>query len=188
MLNTFYDKFIFTNGLQYRHGNFFLVDMPFLICPTEVLSGLLCTDNPDFERHVYYGVKRSVSERMVGQFKIEFGFTGDKMVSFLEQFFVASGWGTIKNVDLDMQGRKAIVQVLNNPLTAQLRGKVKTASDHILRGILAGIFTKVFAENVECVETHCVALGGEDCEFIIKRQHEFDFSDKRVQEQLEAEI
>ena len=188
MLNTFYDRFIFTNGLKYRHSNFFLINLPFLICPTEILSGMLNTDNPDFERHLYYNVKQSVSQRLVGQFGLEFGFKGEKMVNFLEQYFVASGWGGISNVDLDFEGKKAIVRVVNNPLTGQLRGKVKTPSDHILRGIFAGLFSKVFNESVECVETHCIALGEEDCEFIIKRQSEFDVSDKRVQEQLELEI
>ncbi len=188
MLNSFYDRFIFTNGLHYKNSNFFLVNLPFLICPTELLSGMLNTDNPAFERHVYYNVKQSVRERLVSQFGLEFGFKGEKMVNFLEQYFVASGWGNIKNVDLDFQRKKAIVRVLNNPLTGRLRGKVKTPSDHIVRGILAGLFSKVFQSNVECVETHCIALGEKDCEFIIKKQHEFDVSDKRVQAQLELEV
>jgi len=188
MLNSFYDKFIFTNGLQYKHNNFFLVNLPFLICPTEIVIGLLNTDNPAFERHVYYNVKHSVRDRLVAQFGLEFGFKGEKMVNFLERYFVASGWGDIRNVDLDFDAKKAIIRVKNNPLTGRLRGKVKTPSDHILRGIFAGLFSKVFGEGVECVETHCIALGEEDCEFIIKKQAEFDVSDERVQEQLELEV
>jgi len=188
LLNKFYDKFIFANGLHYRKNNFFLVDLPFLICPAEVLVGLLELNDPEFERKIYYAVKKSVASRLIPAFGSEFGFKGSRMVDFLEKYFMASGWGKLSNVDLDIEARKAIVKVSNSALTTRLRKPVKMPADHILRGIIAGIFSAVFRESVECVETHCVALGESGCEFIVKKQHLFDFSDKRVRYQLEPQI
>lgn len=188
MLNTFYDKFIFTNGLKYRHNNFFLINLPFLICPTELLAGLLETGNTEFERQLYLSVKRSVNNHLIGQFGTDFGFKGEKMVNFLERYFVASGWGNIKNVDLDLEAKKAIVRVTNNSLALRLHKKHGMPIDHILRGIFAGLFSHVFQQNIDCVETHCTALGEADCEFIVKQQSEFDFGDKRVRQQLELDV
>ncbi len=188
MLNRFYDKFIYANSLKYKHNNFFLVNLPFLVCPVQLLSGLLETNDPEFEKKLYASIKKSVSEQLIPAFGTGFGFRGKKMVVFLEQYFTASGWGTIKNVDLDFDAKKAIVRVSNNPISSNLNPKVKAPADHILRGIFAGLFSRVFEESVDCVETHCCALGEGDCEFIIKKQSLFDFSDKRVRRQLEAEI
>jgi len=187
-LNRFYDKFIYANSLKYKHNNFFLVDLPFLVCPTQLLSCLLETNDPEFEKKLYVAIRESVADNLIPAFGLEFGLRGKKMVAFLEQYFVASGWGTIKNVDLDFNSKKAIVRVSNNPVAKNLNSKLKAPADHILRGILAGLFSRVFEESVDCVETHCCALGGNSCEFIIKKQSLFDFSDKRVRRQLEAEI
>ena len=188
MLNNFYDKFIFTNGLKYRHNNFFLVNLPFLICPSQILAGLLETNDVEFQKRLYCSVKESVASRFAPPIGTEFGFHGEKLANFLESYFVASGWGLIQNVDLDLDARKAIVKVSNNPFAKMLSKKCSMPVDHILRGIIAGIFSFIFKEPVDCVETHCFALGEQDCEFIVKRQNEFDISDKRVQQQLELEI
>ena len=188
VLNTFYDKFYYAGALKYKHNNFFLGRFPFLICPAEVLIGLLETHDPEFEKKLYKAVRRSVANYLMPSFRNEFGFHGEKLAKFLERYFVASGWGSINNVDIDFEAKKAIVKVSNNPLSARLHGKASMPADHILRGILAGIFCCVFEEPVDCVETHCTALGESDCEFIIKRQREFDFGDKRVQQQLDLDV
>jgi len=187
LLNRFYDKFIFANALKYRQGKFSLANLPFLICPAELLIGLLETNDLEFEKRLYYAVRKSAANHLIPAFGTGFGFHGEKLLNFLERYFVASGWGLIKNVDLDFKAKKAIVKVSNNPVSTKLHAKAKAPADHILRGLLAGIFSRVFDEAVECVETHCMALGEADCEFIVKKQREFDFSDKRVRQQLELE-
>jgi len=188
LLNNFYDKFIFTNALKYKNNNFFLANLPFLICPAEILAGLVETGDDDFNKRLYCSVKQSVSAHFAPPIGQEFGFQGEKLIAFLEQFFVASGWGLIQSVDLDLQGKKAIVKLSNNPLVPLLHNKPQMPADHLARGVIAGLFSYIFQEPVDCVETHCSALGEADCEFIVKRQHEFDISDKRVQKQLELEL
>ena len=187
MLNRFYDKFIFANSLKYKHSNFFLANLPFLVCPAELLVGLLETNDKEFEKKLYLAIRESVAKHLIPELGKEFGFKGEEMVNFFERYFVASGWGKISNVDLDFKAKKAIVKVSNNPIASRLHKKAKMPADHILRGIIAGVFSRVFKEWVDCVETHCCALGESDCEFIVKRQPEFDFSDKRVRQQLELE-
>ena len=188
LLNRFYDKFIYANSLKYTNNNFFLVDLPFLVCPVHLLSGLLETNDSEFEKKLYIAIRESVAKQFIPALGTEFGLRGKKLVVFLEQYFTASGWGTMKNIDLDFDAKKAIVNVANNPVTNRIHPKAKAPADHILRGVFAGLFSRVFEEPVDCVETHCCALGESDCEFIIKKQSLFDFSDKRVRRQLEAEI
>ncbi|MAG22285.1 MAG: hypothetical protein CL943_03205 [Candidatus Diapherotrites archaeon] len=188
MLNTFYDKFIFTNGLKYKNNNFYLLNMPFVIAPSELFIGLLEVDDEDFKRKLYYATKDSVRKHLIKEFDLDFGFKGAKLVTFLETYFVASGWGKIQTVDLNMGGKKAIVKVRNNPFSSHLHKKVSRPCDHFIRGILAGVFSRVFNAKVDCVEVHCAALGEQDCEFIIKKQGEFNLENKHVRRQLELDI
>ena len=188
MLNNFLDRFIFTNALHYRQNQFFLMNVPFLICPVDVLSGLLSTGNQDFEKQLYASVRKNVKENLVSQFGFGFGLESAQMVDFLSKFFTASGWGMLQSIDLDFKTKKAIVKVANSPFASRLHKKPSMPADHLLRGVIAGIFSSAFASDVDCVETHCTALGEADCEFIVKQQHLFDFSDKRVRQQLQLEI
>lgn len=184
LLNNFYDKFIFTNGLKFRDHNFFLMDLPFVICPTDLFIALLETGDPEFERKIYLTVKESMARRLIPIFGTGFGLHGEKMLDFMEKYFIASGWGLLKNIDVDFKAKKAIVSVSDSPVAKRLHHAPKGPIDHFLRGIIAGIFSGVFAESVDCVETHCSALGEKNCEFIVKKHNEFDFGDTRVRNQI----
>ncbi|MDP6670211.1 MAG: 4-vinyl reductase, partial [archaeon] len=82
----------------------------------------------------------------------------------------------------------AIVRVGNSPFGNGLHGEVSKPCDHILRGVFAGVFSKAFNVDVDCVEVHCTAIGGNDCEFIIKKPDEFNLENKHVLSQIELDI
>lgn len=184
MLNSFFDKYIFTNTLRYTHNNFFLVDMPFVIAPTSILLALVSNPDIDFQKKIYSEIKISSREYFLQKIS-DFGLDRDKQLKFVQEFFVASGWGAIQAVDLNFDSKRAIVVVDNSPFVAELKGKSKFAVDVFLRGVLAGLFSRIFNENIDCVEVECAALNFERCKFIIKPQQEFDFSNQVVKDQID---
>jgi predicted hydrocarbon binding protein len=188
MLNSFYDKFIFTNGLRYKHNNFFLGSLPFVIAPSELFVGLLETGDEEFERKLYYITKDTVKKRLLRRFGLDFGFEGEKLINFLKAYFVASGWGGIETIDFSFEGKRAILKVGNTPFSSMLHKKVSEPCDHLLRGIFAGVFTKAFKSSVDCVEVKCVAVGAPECEFIVKQREEFNIKSKYVRRQLGLDI
>lgn len=187
MLNNFFDKFIFTSTLKYTHSNFYLVDIPFLIAPIETLVGLSEVQDIDFQKKIYESVKKSTSEGLMKEFGLTIGSEKKKQLEFLESFFIASGWGQLQTIDLQPEGKKAIIVLDNSPFVAKLKGKTQISADVFLRGTLAGMFCRIFEENIDCVEAECAAISGERCKFIIKPKTEFDFSNKIVQDQLSHE-
>jgi len=88
---------------------------------------------------------------------------------------------------LQTESKRAIIVLDNSPFASKLKGKTQLSADVFLRGILAGIFSKIFGEDIDCVEAECAALIGERCKFIIKPKTEFDFTNKIVQDQLSHE-
>lgn len=188
MLNNFFDKFIFTNSLRYTHNNFYLMNIPFVIFPVDALNELFSKNDSDFNVKIYSAIKASVKNDLLKQFNIDFGLNGNKSLELVEQFFTASGWGNLQNVNLDLQKNHAIVSVSNSPFASELAGKISTESDHLIRGVLAGLFSYAFNEDVDCVETKCLCTGGEQCQFIIKPFKEFDLANPKTREQIEIKI
>ena len=184
MLNSFFDKYIFTNTLKYKNNNFFLLNIPFAIIPNEIIVAISSQNNPEFNRVLYSSVKENTQKNLVHQFQLDFGMDRKKAMHLFETFFTASGWGKIQNIDTDFNGKRAIIIVENSPVALSLKGKVSFPVDIMLRAIFAGIFSEVFQENVDCVESECAAVSGERCKFIIKPENEFDISKKSVRNQL----
>jgi len=187
LLNTFFDKFIFTNGLKYKHNNFFLINIPFCIVPSELLVSISALGKKQLDQDIYYAVKDSTRRSLLKQFDLDFGLEGKKNLGLISEFFSASGWGKISIVDLDEKGARAIIVVNSSPVASALHGKAKAPVDHFLRGIFAGLMWGFFNENVDCVETACTAINDQQCKFIIKKQAEFDFSHNFTRMQLNPE-
>ncbi|MCR4369171.1 MAG: hypothetical protein NUV67_04670 [archaeon] len=185
MLNSFYDKFIFTSGLKYQHNNFYLLNLPFVIMPVQALAAIAEQNDAKLGKQIYYAVKDAVRAGMKKEFSVDFGVQGDKGLEFMETFFSASGWGKVQRTNMDVSQTRALVTVTNSPVAMEAK-KAKMPVDTFIRGFLAGIFSNYFKTDVECVEVKCLALGEKECDFVVKPAKDFDFSKKAVKEQLDV--
>jgi predicted hydrocarbon binding protein len=163
------------------------MDISFIISPVETLISLCEVQDIEFQKKIYESVKKNTGESLMKEFGLTIGNEKKKQLEFLETFFTASGWGQLQTIDLQPEGKKAIIVVDNSPFAAKLKGKTQLSADVFLRGTLAGMFSKIFEENIDCVEAECAALNSERCKFIIKPKTEFDFANKIVQDQLSHE-
>jgi len=186
MLNSFFDKYIFTSTLKYTHNNFFLVDIPFMMVPVEMLIAVAGSSDVELHKKVYATVKQGTKEKFMPRLS-GFSTERNKELDFLKTFFMASGWGQIEVIDFNADSKRALVVLESSPFASALRGKATLPVDIFFKGMLAGAFSVLFKEDIDCVETECVALNNERCKFVLKPQTEFDFSNKMVQDQLHVE-
>ena len=184
MLNQFYDRFIFTNNLHYRNFNFYLMDIPLIIMPTELINAVLADGNEELHRSIYYNVKDATKAQLMKQFNFNFGMPADKQLKLIEQFFTGSGWGKVETVNISDEEKHAIVTVTNSPFAKHLKGRSDYEIDHFIRGVLAGVYSAYFREDMECVETKCQCVEAPVCEFVVKKKQEFDFERDEVKKQL----
>lgn len=184
MLNMFYDKFIFTNNLKFKHNNFYLMNIPFIICPVDMFAEIAGKEDMELNKKIYYSVKESVKKDVSKDFSESFALIGDKFHDLLSTYFSASGWGNIKTVDFSLSEKRAIVSVEDSAVALALKGKVKKQADHFLRGVLAGIFSVAYNTDFDCVELKCHALNDKPCEFVLKEKGKFDKSKEEFKLQL----
>ena len=183
MLNPFFDRFIFTNGIRFSNNQFFLMNTPFAILPVDILVGLAEISDPATNRAVYAAVKKQVAGSLVSGFSLSNSV--ELNARFLAEFFSACGIGGVSIVHLDVENKRAMLVVDHNPIAGSLVNKAKKPVDHVLRGVFAGVFSALFRNDLDCVEHQCIALNQKTCEFIVKPVHEFDFSKEEPKDQLE---
>lgn len=184
MLNLFYDKFLLTNNLKFKDYNFFLEDLPFVMFPVELLSVLLEKTTPEQEIAIYRAGKDAMQNRLAPRFKRGYGVADEKFLQFVLDYISFSGFGQFTIIHKDKEANKAILTLNNSPIAKALIGKCHRSSDHYVRGILAGVFSSVFKNDVDCVESHCQCTGAHSCEFIIQPYYLFDPENPQVKEQL----
>ena len=183
MLNSFYDKFIFTNGLQYRRNNFFLLNMPFAILPIDILVGIAEKEDKELNLQIYYSIKETVRNSLRKDMQVDFAAQGEGGLEFMQAYFTASGWGKIEQSDIDPQKCYALASVTNSPIAMRCKD-AKYPVDTILRAVLAGIFSIYFKKDVDCVEVKCASLNANQCDFVIKPAQEFNYENQYTRVQL----
>jgi len=186
MLNRFFDKFIFTNNLKFVHNNFYLANEPFIISPLAVFASLMTAKDEEFCRKLYYDVKQNTKEQIKKSSQIEFK-NKDELLSFWIEYLSYSGWGHLHVVNSNYKEKQAIVSLVDNPFTAIIKNPTENA-DHIMRGMLAAIFSNVFDDDIDCVETKCSLNNEKECHFILKKQDSFDYSKPETRKQINPKI
>jgi predicted hydrocarbon binding protein len=183
MINTFIDKYLFTNNLKYAHNNFYLGNIPFVFFPTNFLIELVASDKPEISKSIYEMVKKDARDHFFESVGVE-NVDGRKQLDFFVNFFTGSGWGKISVVDFSKESKRAIIVVDNSPFVEALKGKCTHHVDTFFAGMIAGAMSKIIGEDMDCVEVECAVAGAEHCKFIIKPKTEFDFSNPIVSAQL----
>jgi predicted hydrocarbon binding protein len=77
----------------------------------------------------------------------------------------AVGWGRVEVVSFDKPSKTATVRMRDNFECSVAGGR--DPSSHFVRGHLAGAFSAVFGSEAKVVETKCIAVGDEYCEFAV---------------------
>ena len=187
MLNNYYDKFIFTGQIKFNNGSFHLIDIPFFIFPSRILSDFLFNASEEEAKKIYFSVKKSV-RNFLPELKAKPKYSGISLVNFANDFFSSSGFGHIKVMQFDEEKTRAIVSVSESPFAFPFRNRSKKPLDHILRGIIAGTFSFALSKDLDVIETKCISVNSSECEFIVNSVKEFDFLKKNTLSQLNPKI
>lgn len=78
------------------------------------------------------------------------------------------GWGVIGDVQVNEKKKTARVRLYEN-FECELGEGCGKAYSQFYRGGIAGIFTRIFMEEVKVEETKCIAKGDPYCEFVVSK-------------------
>ena len=109
----------------------------------------------------YAGGSRS-SQR----YKEEFRYSDQEIVAFMCNMGREIGWGDFQVEEFDPESKRLIVLVRNSAF-AEAYGPAEEGVCHMIRGVLAGMASGIFGNEVRSEETHCRAKGDGLCRFVI---------------------
>lgn len=92
-------------------------------------------------------------------------------INTLQNIFNIYGLGEMEVTSLKNDKKEAVVRIRESALAVKRlqKGKSKKPICSLTAGILAGIFSFLFKENVDAYEKECLAKGDDYCVFIIKK-------------------
>ncbi|MBI2938358.1 MAG: hypothetical protein HYY22_09135 [Thaumarchaeota archaeon] len=168
---SFVDKLLLGRELKFEEGRLSIFDQRVLIVPVELILLLIEKSVADekFEQAIYDVMKKSVYGFCQTLAKRR-GIEPKKMVDLLINLAEMNGYGKLQLINLDYDKKQAIFHMRSLPSEALLEKKLgKRIVDRYWAGMLAGGASWIFGEDVDAVETRCVADGKESCEFVVRK-------------------
>jgi len=107
--------------------------------------------------HMGYGAGESLAKRLGKYFR-----DNRKALEYLLLYYETLGHGKFK---LRIYSEKERCKVVVEELLECMGVKSSEPNSQLFRGILAGFLTELWGVEVEVVETKCIAMGDEYCEF-----------------------
>jgi uncharacterized protein len=84
----------------------------------------------------------------------------------LAELLRAQGWGRV-HIDLGRYDKGLIVVALRDSAFAELYGQSEKPCDGLFAGVLAGLFSHLSGEALDCAQTQCRAAGAADSRFVL---------------------
>jgi predicted hydrocarbon binding protein len=164
----FMQKLILARQIKFEEGKVEILNQPMVISPAWAFAYLLksATNPEEIGKLIYEGTKLATKDGMANKVKKEKKLEGIELTRWIMQSGSLAGWGKLSLREFDDKTCTAKV-ISENSAIAKLYGKSNCPVDHAIRGFSAGTACIVFGrEDIEAIETKCIATGDKICEFL----------------------
>jgi predicted hydrocarbon binding protein len=177
------EKLLALRQVSFEKGRISIFQQPTSMMPSQSFVSMLKELEKENKENVIYRAGKDAGEKWFNAMKTKTKLSVDEVEKWGSNIVTLAGWGeaVIKEMKRD---QSYMVYNLNHSVTAELYGKTDHCVDHLFRGLVAGAAKVTFKQDVDCVETKCVAKGDSVCEFVIQPKQKFDKKNPLVKKQL----
>ena len=116
-----------------------------------------------------YSICKESMKEDIKQYSQKLGVDGQGLLKNLVNIFDLFGLGDLEIEDVNTESKTAILKIIDKNFRDNY-----TADDKICHtvtaGILAGMFSFVFSDDMNCIEVQCMAFGYDSCKFMVKKE------------------
>lgn len=162
----FFEMLVLSRKMEFKdNGEVTLYGQGIVVLPDALMvEYLLQIDNePEWKKTLYSTAKEAMLE-FKGNFIKAYNSSGGS--NWICDTVNLLGQGKIK-YENTTKAPLGTILIENSPTAKNLKGNVKMQTDHVLRGILAGIISAVLEKDIDVIESDCVATGGTVCKLIV---------------------
>jgi predicted hydrocarbon binding protein len=166
MIDAFLKKLMFVRQLVLNEGRFEILSVRKAMLPIDSFIQLQEL-NPEKYYLIIKNTVKTDFERYAKMLNMNAEALQLKMKELLETY----GIGTIQVADLNMQQKRAAINVLDSAIAINFIQNKRKATKPVCflnTAIIAGAFTFLFGQDMNCQETKCITQGQKICEFIVK--------------------
>ena len=180
-----FKKLLIARQLEMERGVIKVMKNRMTLLPAPFMSYLLKTSkNPiKMGKECYYSAKLTTYNHLTYLLEEEYGLKHHKLEQWMRDVAELMGWGIFTVLNVSWEKKEALITIKDSPVANEM-GRVGYAVDHVSRGAIAGAISIIFRTNIDVVESKCISRGDIVCEFVIRPNEKFSFSDKLVKQQL----
>ncbi len=161
MFSDFIKKLMFTRKFYMNKGAIEILNRKHVLLSSSILSSL--------QNKTMYNEMKKVAQQDIHEYCNIFGSKRQDLIKNIENIFNMYGLGMLELKNVDFQ-KNDVKLCLYNSTIAHNNGFTEGCNCKMAAGILAGIFSYLFDNNIDCEEIKCYSKGDEYCEFILKKE------------------
>ena len=147
-------------------------DVRYLLIRPETIVGFQKT----VEKHSRKGAQEALFEGgyrggylSAKKYKEMHNLSDSETINFMMTMGAEIGWGNFQLIEYDFENRKLNVRVKNSAF-AEAYGDSTEGVCHLIKGVLSGLATVLFAQDFIAYETECLAKGDRHCVFHVSEK------------------
>jgi predicted hydrocarbon binding protein len=171
-----------------EEGKIFLLGQPVCMFPATSFAGVIKelekTNSQNYLYKSYKDIGVLWTKTMVNDYKMTKGLD---VIKWDSDIIALAGQGVVKLISINKDTPELVFR-LENSTIAKCYGLSNNPVDHIFRGLVTGAMQVIFKDDtLEGIETSCISMGAQYCEFVIKPRKLFDESNNNIKKQLITE-
>lgn len=172
--------------LVFEEGRMSLFKTPLaIVAPDFIVDLQKELEKRNLENLIYLSA-RTFGKQWFASMDKNYGLKTKDIMKWGPDIISLAGWGKV-TVKTKKDSEMTVAISLEKSVNALLYGSANKSVDHLFRGLVCGAWSYVYGEDLEAIETKCLAKGDKVCEFIIMPKKNFDLNDSAIKQQLSLE-
>ncbi len=182
-------KLMMMRQLSFSEGEISLLRQRVYIAPLEIIKPItdMMLENPKLIPEIYERIRTTFNKGWADGVREVYGFKPKDYFKWLIDIANIAGWGKSELVTFDEKKYEGTFRTFNALLGKEYKEKTPIPVDHLWRGLTAGGLTQAFAQDIDWLETKCLAMGDPFCEFDFKPRTQF-IANQSLQVKLQLPI
>ncbi len=164
-----FEELMLAKNISFNEGKIELLKQQVVMLPAEFMSDYTSEINndPNKIKEIYQAGKEAIKNNFGPGIGKHYSFNFSDFFRWYISLAKLSGWGIVKWAEFDKNSYSGVITIEDSLVGTNLKNKVTSPCDHIIRGLMAGSATSAFLIDVDMIETECIALGSEKCKFLM---------------------
>lgn len=174
-MSDIFKKLLMMKQLNFSEGEITLLRQRVYIAPLEIIKPMTdeMLENRALIPKFYERIRTNFNAGWADGVRKTYGMQPKDYFKWLIDIANLAGWGKSELVALDEKKYEGIFRTFNSVVGSAYKGKTEIPVDHLWRGLTAGGLTQAFKQDIDWVETKCIAKGDAYCEFSFKPRSAF---------------